>query len=641
MADSGTAEDGAVISLSDFHFLRPWWFIALVPALILLIALWRRRSGSGVWQGVCDPELLPHLLLEGGAGLRRAPLLLLALGWLMAITALSGPVWERQPQPLFQAALSRVVILDLSPSMDARDLKPSRLQRARFKLLDILAKSREGRTALVVFGGEAHLVSPLTDDSDTIAAMIPALSVDIVPAAGDSLLPALKLAAELLERGGGNGGEILLISDGISDLASTLPLAAQLRDQGLRLSVLGVGTLEGAPVPGLYDSGKPRISRLDRSGLEGLARTGGGIFSVLTADEGDIQLLLNKEASRTMTDARRMESGVERWVEQGPWLLPLLLLLAAVGFRRGWLGLIFISVMLPLPPAHALGWDELWSRADQQAAAALAAGDAAAAADLFQQPEWRGVARYQAGDYPGAAEALASAKSGDALYNRGNALARSGALEQALESYDAALKQQPGNKDALFNKQLVEQLLQQQQKKPQGEGEGGSQNEEGEQPQEGEQGGAGDGEKNENREKNRSTDSSTGKQDKEDGEQNKDEPSPSESGNKGERSEGKQQSGEEDKKSGDAAAQNQSDGEEQQQRKDSAAAARRDVEPSAEKGEPVEAQHGQPGEPDAQPPLKERDLALEQWLRQVPDDPAGLLRRKFMLEHLQRQRGEE
>ncbi|MEJ1354265.1 MAG: VWA domain-containing protein [Candidatus Sedimenticola sp. (ex Thyasira tokunagai)] len=624
-----------MISLADFHFLRPWWFLALLPALTLLIILWRRRSEGGSWREVCDSELLPHLLLEAGGRPHRLPLLLLAIGWLLAVTALSGPVWERQPQPLFQMALSRVVLLDLSPSMNAQDLKPSRLERARFKLQDILEKSREGRAALVVFAGEPHLVTPLTDDTETIAAMVPVLSVDIVPAEGDSLLPALTLAEELLARGGG-GGEILLISDGVSDLAGSLPLAAQMRDRGVRLSVLGVGTAEGAPVPGSYSDDRPEIARLDRSGLNGLAGAGGGVFTPITADGRDLELLLATDANRSVDEAERQQSGIERWLEQGPWLLLPLLLLVSAGFRRGWLTLFFVTVMLPPVPAHALEWSDLWSRPDQKAAAALAAGDAATAATLFQQPDWRAAAHYQAGDYAGAAEALAAARSGDALYNRGNALAKSGALEQALESYDAALKVQPGNKDALFNKQLLEELLRQQQKKEQGEGAGGSRDENGERPQQDKQGEHGEGEQNESKEQSSPADSSTGEKEKTNASQ-------SDEGSNENSADGKQHSQEEDESAaqehGNADSPDSLGREEQNETsRDSAAAARRDVEPSKERGKPTEKRHGIAGD---QSPLKERDLALEQWLRQVPDDPAGLLRRKFMLEHLQRQRGEE
>ncbi|MES9855108.1 MAG: VWA domain-containing protein [Sedimenticola sp.] len=625
-----------MIPLAEFHFLRPGWFLALIPALLLLIALWRRHSEGGAWQGVCDAELLPHLLLDAGGKPRRLPLLLLAAGWLLAVTALSGPVWERQPQPLFQMAFSRVVLLDLSPSMEAQDLKPSRLERARFKLQDTLEQSREGRTALVVFAGEPHLVTPLTDDTETIAAMVPVLSVDIVPAVGDSLLPALRLAEELLVRGGNGEGEILLISDGVSDLAASLPLVSQLRDRGIHLSVLAIGTTEGAPIPGAYNRGKPQISRLDSSGLSSLAAAGGGLFSPVTADNQDLERLLTRGASRAMDQARRQQSGIERWLEQGPWLLLPLLLLAAIGFRRGWLGLFFISVMLPPPPAYAFEWDELWQRPDQQAERALVAGDAATAADLFQQPEWQGVARYQAGDYPGAAEALADQQGGAALYNRGNALARDGKLQQAMESYDAVLKLQPEDEDALFNKQLLETLLQQQQKQDQGDGEGGSQDKSGGAPQQDEPGKQGEGEQSENGEQGSPQEPSGGEQDK-------DNEATPENGKDSGKEEGQPQEVDEEKSresEATASPDQQEGGAADDSPEDSAAAARRDVEPPTEGEKQKSAPQSGGVEADNQTPLREKDLALEQWLRQVPDDPAGLLRRKFMLEHLQRQRGE-
>lgn len=619
-----------MLPLADLHLLRPWWLIALLPALLLLVALWRQRGEGGVWQKVCDAELLPHLLLGLGGRPRRLPLILLGLGWLLAVVAISGPVWERQPQPLYQTNLARVVVLDLSPSMNAQDLKPSRLERARFKLQDILRQSREGRTALVVFGGEPHLVVPLTDDTATIEVMVSALSVDIVPAEGDRLLPALELAAELLRRGSNGKGEILLISDGVADMADSLPRVARWRDQGLRLSVLAVGTLEGAPVPGAYAGGQARISRLNLSGLKGLAGAGGGGFSELSADNSDLQQLLNRPVSRAVDQASAQQSGVERWVEQGPWLLLPVLLLALAGARRGWLGVLFVVLLLPPPPAEALEWKDLWSRPDQQGAAALAAGDLDAASQLFQQPQWRAAARYQAGDYQGAVEEYKGQTGGDALYNRGNALARSGQLKQALESYDAALELQPEDEDARFNRQLVEQLQQQRQQEQRGNGQGGSQTDQGEQPQPGEEGAPGE-------------QSGEGQQSPQDG-ASAAEPSPADNGGSGEAQSAPQQD-----KGGEAAeVQDPADGDGDQPRseataageqagvedlQDEAAAARQDVAPQAE-GKGLESSS-------TAPQTGESELALEQWLRQVPDDPAGLLRRKFMLEHLQRQRGKE
>jgi Ca-activated chloride channel family protein len=234
--------------MNEFHFLRPYWFAALVPALILLALLWRRRGRSSDWQQLVAPALLSHLLLEAGQRLRRLPLLLLGLGWLLAVVALAGPTWQRQPQPVFRAAIDRVLVLDMSPSMAATDLRPDRLSQARYTIRALLAAAREGRTALVVFGGEPHVVAPLTDDRATIEALLPALSVDIMPVPGNRAAPALRTAGELLQRVHSRNGAVLLLSDGVDDTADSLQAVRQLRGQGYRVSVLGTGTTQGAPV---------------------------------------------------------------------------------------------------------------------------------------------------------------------------------------------------------------------------------------------------------------------------------------------------------------------------------------------------------------------------------------------------------
>jgi hypothetical protein len=141
----------------ELHFLRPYWFLALVPLLLILIGLWvglwRARRAGTAWQGLVDAHLLPHLLVGEPGRPRRLPLVLLALAWLMGVVALAGPVRERLPQPVFSTTAKRVILLDLSPSMNAADVAPSRLARARFEVLDLLAASREGQVALIAFGG--------------------------------------------------------------------------------------------------------------------------------------------------------------------------------------------------------------------------------------------------------------------------------------------------------------------------------------------------------------------------------------------------------------------------------------------------------------------------------------------------------
>lgn len=629
--------------LDEFHFLRPGWFLALLPALLLLTLLWRRRAGASVWQAVCDRHLLDRLWLQPPGKATRLPLVILGLGWLLAVLALAGPVWERQAQPVWRSQASRVLLLDLSASMDAPDLMPSRLDRARFKLMDILNQSLEGRIGLVVFAGEPHVVTPLTSDGDTIANLLAALSTDLVPARGDAGAPALQLGLKLLARAGVSRGDLLLLSDGLADPAAALGVAAELRRQGHRLSVLAVGAPAGAPIPGA-GGGFSGMARLDAAPLRELARAGGGEFSLLTADDLDLQrVLLPPVDSLPLQEGQ--ETGVERWIERGVWLLPLLLLLGAAGFRRGWLAGVLLICVLP-PPVQAAQWQGLWQRPDQQAADALAKGESEAAAARFQNPAWRGMALYQSGDYPAAAQAFAQAEGLESAYNQGNALARAGELEAAVEVYRQVLQQAPEHEDAKANLALVESLLQQQKQKAESASEDPSQNDQSdakEQPQEDEE------QSTDKTQPEQGSEAEAGaREDETEGGEGEADPHASEE--------------ETDSAEGDPETQMPQGGDSEGEASGSSEPDEANNGPPPDSGQkpdageesvlPDLAKEMAPSEQDngsAQPPEgtvlaegqqpSEADMALEQWLRQIPEDPGGLLRRKFMLEHLRRQQG--
>jgi Ca-activated chloride channel family protein len=614
--------------MSEFHFLRPWWFLALLPVFGLLIALWRRRGSTSAWRRVLEPALLDRLWLEPPGRLSRLPLWLLGLGWLLAVLALAGPAWERQPEPVWQTQTSRVLILDLSPSMNVADLAPSRLERARFKILDVLAKSREGRAGLVVFGGEAHTVTPLTDDGETIANLLSALSTEILPVSGDLGASALELAGDLLQQAGAKQGELLLFSDGMADPATALAVARQLRVRGYRLSVLGVGTAQGAPVP-RAGGGFGRMARLPLEALQELAHAGGGVFSLMSADDRDLARVLLEPDLSTPLQAQG-DSGVERWIEQGVWLLPILLLLAATGFRRGWLAGVLAIMILP-PPAQAFEWRDLWWRADQQAARALQQGQSEVAAERFTDPAWRGMARYQAGDYAAAAKAFERAGGVEAGYNRGNALARAGQFEEAMEAYRQVLDEAPQHADARANLELLERLMQQEQQQDQSD----SSSQDSRADQDGQQ-------------QSRSA-NDAGQQDQQQGEaqdqqQQGEEQAPGQQQTQGEQ-EG-QAEGTEPQQADASGSETGQDQRDEQQPEDSMEAARRDLAERSQQQQEQTTTQGSVSEQTQlqgetsleQEPPDEQELALKQWLRQIPEDPAGLLRRKFMVEHLTRMR---
>ncbi|MDX1655460.1 MAG: VWA domain-containing protein, partial [Candidatus Competibacteraceae bacterium] len=420
--------------MSDFHFLRPLWLLALLPLGVLLWRLTKARGGGGDWMGVCDPHLLAQLQIKGSGSATRRLLGLLGLGWTLAVLALAGPAWQQRPVPVFQSVTARVIVLDLSHSMAATDLAPSRLVRARYKIKDILARSGEGQVGLVVYAGAAFTVAPLTQDGATVAALLESLDPAIMPSPGSRTDRGLEQAAQLLERAGRRRGEILLVADQAEPTAVTT--ARQLRESGFTVSVLGVGTPQGAPIPlprggYLQDAdGNIVIPRLEEDRLQELAAAGGGRYARLSASGADLAVLLSPIPADP--EAQRVDRNAERWYEEGVWLLPLLLPLGALAFRRGWLLAVPIMILLSPPPVRAQDWSVLWLNQEQRAAAALARGELQRALELSDDPLRQGTAAYRAGNFEAAAAAFARVSGAEGHYNRGNALAQQGRFAEAI-----------------------------------------------------------------------------------------------------------------------------------------------------------------------------------------------------------------
>ncbi|HEX5067476.1 MAG TPA: VWA domain-containing protein [Myxococcota bacterium] len=613
---------------ASFHFLRPLWLLAIPAMLPLLWLALRSRAASSAWQRVCDPELLEALLSRSEFATRRWPGALLALGWTVACVAAAGPTWEQLPQPAYHSPSSAVLVVNLSPSMDATDVAPSRLGRARFELTDALAGLADEQLALVIFSEEPYTVTPLADDPAVIGSQVPVLATSLMPGHGTRVDRAIDHAAELLERAGAVNGRILLISDGAGDEPQRAVEAAErAAAAGVRVSVLGVGTEEGAPLPARRgfardQLGNPITVRLERDALEKIARAGHGRFALATADDSDLHAVMPASEELPGLSGELTPSGVRTdvWRDMGAALLAIPLLLAPFAFRKGWASTLLLVVLAggaaTLPAeAHAAGWDDLWSRPDQQGARALADGRPADAAKLFQDPAWRAAALYRAQDYAGAAEAFGAQEGTEAKYNLGNALARAGQLEQALGAYDQALAAQPDHADARFNRDLVAKLLEQQKQDPQQKQDEQKQSQEqqqqqqnGQQPQ--------DQQQQPSQEQQSQEQQQGAKQDAQ------------------EKQQADARNGEEKQQDAQSAEQDQQQGQDQGQEKQQPeqAAAEREEQGDA-KGQP------QPAQAEPRGPQNEKELALEQWLNRIPDDPGGLLREKLRRQYAERRYG--
>ena len=327
--------------MSHLHFIHPYWLLALPPLVALAVWLARRRGRDGPWPRLLDGELLPLLRLsEGGAG--RSPWLLFGLLWTVAVLALAGPSWQRQITPAYRAPAAWVVALELSPSMDAADVAPSRIVRARFAVEDLLSAAHDARVGLLAFAGDAYPVAPITSDVATVSNLVQPLSPRLMPESGDRLAPALEEAGTLLHAAPGTDRQVIVMTDGFTDPARALLAARQLHRQGISVNIVGVGTSSGAPEPdgngGFVRNvqGQVVLTRLDAGLLQRVASAGGGRYVPLSA----LPALI---ADLHAAGSRQMSSGVAAqhvrlasWLNDGVWLLPALLLLAALLARRGW-----------------------------------------------------------------------------------------------------------------------------------------------------------------------------------------------------------------------------------------------------------------------------------------------------------------
>jgi len=622
-------------AIIDFHFVRPLWFIALLPLIALLLLLWRTNTEQGHWQKVIASNLLPYLLVGKDTKPTRLPIILLAVTWSLAVIALSGPVWRQLPQTIEKRVDVQILILDLSQSMNATDTAPSRIARAKHKLSDILNRRHEGLTSLIVFAGSSHVVIPLTDDIKTIAAIIPSLNPGIMPLQGSNPVAAIESAEAMLERGGYTKAEIIMMTDGLKE-SDIEKMIDALGDKEITLSILGIGTTQGSPIPTpngsfLKDrSGAIVIPKLNHELLQKAANQLGGRYAEITPDDSDIDFLASsslKLNNKTEQSTRRFDI----WQEDGYWLIALILPFASLAFRRGWLNCILLSLSigatLPSKSAQAGIWEDLWQTRDQQGAKALQNNQIKDASNLFNSPGWKATAQYKSGQFDKAAEGFSNSKSShinpaelnpaelspaDNHYNRANSLANMGKYEEAISAYNKALELQPKHEDAQFNRKLLEDL---QQQENQSGGDADKQQDDAEKNQD---------KQDQNQNQNDQNQNNPSRQQSQD-EQNQSEQNQSQKGNP-----------KQDKQNHDSEKQQSQQSEKSDQEKSEELAKQEKKSDHSKQDESTPEKPGRqepaPKELTPEELTPEEQQALQQWLKQIEDDPGGLLRNKFYLQ---------
>jgi len=577
--------------LTDFHFIRPLWLLGLLPAVLCFGLIKKINQQTGNWEKVIHPTLLPYLMQDGLDSNSYAKYFhrCLALCWLLFCLSLAGPSWNQLPQPVHKEDSALVIVFDLSPSMLAEDISPSRLVRARYKMIDILKARQQGLTGLVVYGGEAFAVSPLTEDSNTIISLAPTLNPTLLPSYGSNTEDGIATAIELINNGGHQQADLLLITDGVARSAFR-DISAQLSEENIRLHILGIGTLQGAPIP-LGNGGFVKdqnnsiiLPRLEPSSLQQLASMGKGSYFSITNDDTDISAIAEAVAQEFPNTTELDDRSFDIWEDRGFWIALLIIPFLLASFRKGAVYVLILGpTLLATQPTEASLWQNLWYTQDQQGQNAFDNGDTKTAQSLFKNTQWQASAAYKNRDFESAAEHYKLGNSADNYYNLGNTLAHMGDLDGAIKAYDQALDLAPEMEDAIANKALIEQLKQQQQQNQ-------SQN----------------GEQQDQSQQSQSQDSQQQQSQSKDG-QNQE-------------SEQQDQAQQADKD------QEESETEEQKNQ----------VAEEKENKDSAEQQMSEMQKSDQEKLEEQQQQELQQWLRRVPDDPGGLLRQKFRYQSQQR-----
>ena len=581
--------------IEQLHFIRPGFFYLVLPLIAYILWLLFLRGNHQKVYTFIDKALSPHILIAAEKSQTKPWLvpLCIFIGGLITITALTGPSFEKIPQPVFKQQNTVIVLLDLSASMNSQDIKPTRLTRAKQKLNDILALRQSQQTALIAYAADAYVVTPITDDYKTISTHIPNLSTDAISKQGSRIDRAIDKALTLLTQTGINKGHIIALTDGVtldSKLKTSLDNLQKARHS---LSIIGFATKDGSPIPkpqgGFITDNNNNIilSKLDSSTLKKTAALGKGTFIPMTIDNTDInRVLADQKAADNKEQSDRIS---DEWKDMGAYLSLLLIPLLLFCFRRGALMLIPLCLLIHNEPSHAIDWQNWFLNQDQQAYQNYQNQDYAAAAEQFNQSEWKASSQYKNGDYQESLENW-SDNSSDGLYNKGNALARMGKYAEAIQHYEQSLALHSDNADAQHNLELLKKALQQNQQQQDSSEQGQGQEQNSEQSQQ---------------------DSSQ--------QQNSNNTDQEESNNNSSTSE-EQSTAESTEQEAASNTDNTDQAEKDYQQ------ALQEAEESNEQGD----------EPEKATPLSEQEalaqekaILQQQWLDRIEDNPGGLLKRKF------------
>tara|TARA_R110001592_G_scaffold363393_1_gene687286 strand:- start:134546 stop:136216 length:1671 start_codon:yes stop_codon:yes gene_type:complete len=458
-------------SLEHFHFLRPAWALAIIPWVIITVVQNRRQASRDMFGGIIAPHLLEHLRLQRFESRWLNPVNFTRVISILLLLVMMGPSWRQQPSPLSQDEAALVILLDVSASMEQTDVQPSRLQRAKQKIGDLLALRPDKKAALIVYAGSAHTVLALTSDGEILKQYLAAITPAIMPRAGKFPEYSLPLVEAVL-RESDAPATLVMFTDGLGS-DSAADFESYFDTSTDQLLIVGVGTL----------GEEEGLAPLERRSLEQLASATGGSYWDISVDDSDVRRLNRRIDSHYVV----IENSALPWLDSGYVLVFPAMALFLMWFRRGWTltwGWLLLPLLLagnPVPVQAQTNPDvgteilaetatenrwtplqwfaDLWLTGDQQGRLLMQAGDYRAAASHFDNTLWKGLAYYYAEDFMLAAEYFSRSDSDDALFNEANARAHTRDYVRAVNRYDRLLARNPEYPGAQQNRARVQAII--------------------------------------------------------------------------------------------------------------------------------------------------------------------------------------
>jgi Ca-activated chloride channel family protein len=484
---------------ASFQFLQPLWLLLLPPSWVLVWTFARQAGRKSIWSRVCDEQLLAHMTAGQNSSLGYAlPAWLLGSVLSLGIVAAAAPSWSKLSHPIMEATDARVIVLDLSRSMLVQDVRPSRFEHALAAASEVIDSDYAGETGLVVFAGSAFVLSPLSRDADTLLAFVEAVHPDSMPQDGSNLKHAITTARDLLAASLGDRAQILLISSGDSHDQNALhdnavQAAFDAATEGLRISVLGIGTVAGGPLLDLKggllrdSAGGIEISRPNFDLLRRIASAGQGSMTVVDGAgvssnlNGNLNsyLLSSRLEASALAESRQGADQTSRDAsDDGAWLVWWMLPLVLILFRKNMVFVFLIALLLQgeqesYAADHSLAGDslarhqparafEFWTHPEKIAFGAYHRGDYDTAHATSESPMLVGASYYRSHQFKQALAQFSENDSAASIYNRGNTLVQLQRYPEAIVAFQQAFDLDPQLINAAYNRRLVEIFLEQQ-----------------------------------------------------------------------------------------------------------------------------------------------------------------------------------